>query len=189
MSAVPSSTGSTTLEVTNWNGTHAGTVVLVPVTGKDWQVQSDGSVVGAVRWDAAGQEWTGTASHTYPRTGGPVVADPDLNYVLGDLLEQFRGLRSSEFWIDVPAVPGPTGPAVPSPTTETTLLEIDVDPDSSRCVQGKILRIDLEGCDCGTCQSQPFVQISNGSVLYSVLLTDEDVRSLRTNGYLTVVPD
>jgi hypothetical protein len=74
-------------------------------------------------------------------------------------------------------------------TTETTLLQIDIDPASTRTVQGKILRIDLEGCDCGTCQSQPFVQISNGEVLFSVLLTDEDVESLRTNGYLTVVPD
>ena len=108
-------TTPTTLTVTNWNGTHAGTVVFVPVTGKDWQVQSEGEVIGAVRWDAAGQEWTGTANHTYPRTGGAIIADSDLNYILADLLEQFRGLRSSEFWISTPPIPVPETEDEPDP--------------------------------------------------------------------------
>ena len=115
MSAFPSTTQPTTLGVTNWNGTHAGIVVLVPVTGKDWQVQNGGEVIGAVRWDAGGKEWTGTANHTYPRTGGPVIADTDLNYILGDLLEQFRGLRSTEFWVNTAPIPVPEPEPEPDP--------------------------------------------------------------------------
>jgi hypothetical protein len=72
----------------------------------------------------------------------------------------------------------PDLPDTHDPDTDNALLCLRVDPTDVRVLQGPYLRIDLVGCDCGTCQSQPFVQISDGDRLLSFLLSREAAEAL-----------
>lgn len=112
MSTIPSTTEVEAHTVYDSDGAKYAQVVLVPTGDQHWQVQHLGTAIGAVHYDVAGQEWSGTGNHTYPTVGGPVVVDPDLDYVLVDLVDQATAFRRSSFWVDVPQVLAPVTPSV-----------------------------------------------------------------------------